>query len=66
MCKSKPICCPFISHFKLSWKQYHTNDKDKEDTKKIPYSLVVDSLIYAIIYIYAMINFSLILKKKSG
>ena len=49
MHKSKSVNTPLAGHFKLSSKQSPTSEKEMEEMKKIPYSSVVGSLMYAMI-----------------
>ena len=49
MSKAKAICSPLASHFKLSSIQCLKSEADKKDMKKIPYALVVGSLMYVMV-----------------
>ena len=49
MGSSKPVSTQLAGHFKLSSKQCPTSEKDKEEMKKVPYALSVDSLMYAMV-----------------
>jgi len=49
MHKAKLVSIPLAVQFKLSKKQSPTSEGDKEEMKKVPYSSVVGSLIYAMI-----------------
>ena len=49
MHKSKSVITPLAGHFKLSSKQSPTSEKEMEEMKKISYSYVVGSLMYAMI-----------------
>ena len=49
MSNAKPIGSPLSCHFKLCSKQSPSSDEKKEKTQKVPYALVVESLIYEIV-----------------
>ena len=49
MHKSKSVNTPLAGHFNLSSKQSTTSEKEMEEMKKILYSYVVGSLMYAMI-----------------
>ena len=49
MDKAKAISCPLTNHFKLSFKQCPSIDKEKEEMEKVPYTSAVESLIYAMV-----------------
>ncbi|CAL9780246.1 unnamed protein product [Musa acuminata subsp. burmannicoides] len=50
MNKAKAVCSPLAGHFKLSSKQCPTSEKEKEEMSRVPYSSVIGSLIYAMVY----------------
>lgn len=50
MDKAKATGIPLASHFKLSHKLCPSTDEEKLSVKNIPYSLVVGSLMYVMIY----------------
>lgn len=47
--KAKPITTPLASHFMLSSKQSPISETKKEETCKVPYALVVGSLMYEMV-----------------
>ena len=49
--KIKFICAPLASDFKLSSVHCPTSEKEKQDMKRVPYALVVGSLIYTMVCI---------------
>ena len=49
MDKAKPVNCPLAGHFKLSLSQCPTSDEEKNEMQKIPYALVVGSLMYVMV-----------------
>ena len=46
MSTCKPVSTPLANHFKLSSDECPTSEKEKEEMMKIPYALVVSSLMY--------------------
>jgi hypothetical protein len=49
MQNSKPVSTPIAPHFKLSSSQSPRTDLDFDYMSKVPYSSVVDSLMYAMV-----------------
>jgi hypothetical protein len=49
MSKAKPVSSTLAGHLKLSSKQSPTNEKEKEEMKKVPYASAVGSLMYAMV-----------------
>ncbi|KAE8692812.1 hypothetical protein F3Y22_tig00110830pilonHSYRG00040 [Hibiscus syriacus] len=49
MSSSKPVSIRLLNHFKLSLEQFPKTDKDAEDMAHVPYSNVVDCLMYAMV-----------------
>ena len=49
MDKTKYVCSPLAGHSKLSSKHYPTSEKEKQETKIVPYASAVGSMIYVII-----------------
>jgi len=47
--KAKVVSSPLGGHCKLSSKQTPSNEKEKEEMRKIPYASTVESLMYAIV-----------------
>lgn len=45
--KTKPITSLLASHFNLNSKQCTTSGKEKDEMKNVPYTSILDSLIYA-------------------
>lgn len=68
--KSKVVSTPWAMHLKLSTRQCHSSEGDKEDMKQVAYASVVGSLMYAmvctIIDIGMVSNFFLIFKESIG
>lgn len=48
MNNAKVVSTPLVTHFKLSFKQCPSTDKEKKDMARVPYVLVIRSLMYAI------------------
>ena len=46
---AKPVGTPLTSHFKLGFKQYPSNEKEKHDMKGVPYPSAIGSLMYAMV-----------------
>ena len=46
---AKLVGTPLASHFKLSTKLCSSDDKEKEEMRKIPYASSVGSLMYAMV-----------------
>ena len=46
----KEVSTPLATHFKLSKQQEPSSDADIEYMKKVPYSSVVGSIMYAMVY----------------
>jgi len=55
---AKPIGTPLAAHFKLSTKLCPSNDKEKEEMRKIPYASVVGSFMYAMVCTQPNISYS--------
>jgi hypothetical protein len=51
MSKAKPMSSTLAGHLKLSSKQSPTNEKEKDEMKKVPYALSVGSLMYTMVCI---------------
>ncbi|KAL6323545.1 hypothetical protein AAG906_039125 [Vitis piasezkii] len=49
MSKAKVVSSPLASHFKLSSRHSPSTDKEKEDTRRVPYASAVGSLMYAMV-----------------
>jgi len=49
MDKAKPMSSPLADHMKLSSSQCLTGKEDKDEMKKVPYTSVVGSLMYAMV-----------------
>jgi len=45
----KPVGTPFAAHFKLSTELCPSDDKEKEEMRKIPYASTVGSFMYAMV-----------------
>ena len=50
MSKAKAVCSPLVGHLKLSSKQCPTSEKDVKEMSKVPYSSIVGSLMYVMVY----------------
>lgn len=74
MCKAKFVYSPLASHFKLSSEHHLTSEKKKKKMRRVPYALVVGSLMYVMICtisvithaVGVVINISLIYAKNNG
>ena len=55
---SKPVCSPLASHFKLSFKQCPSSDKERNEMKQVPYTSTVGSLMYVMICIRLDITYT--------
>lgn len=51
MNKARSVSSPLASHFKLNKRQLPTSEIEKKEMEKIPYSLAVGSLMYAMMCI---------------
>lgn len=49
MCKAKFVYSPLAGHFKLSSEHHLTSEKEKKKMRRVPYALVVGSLMYVMI-----------------
>ena len=50
MDKSKPVSVPHAAHFKLSSEHYPKTDEEKHVMSHVPYSSIVGSLMYVMVY----------------
>jgi hypothetical protein len=55
MNNAKPMSTPLVPHFKLSAKQCVESDDNLEYMSKVPYSSIVESLMYVLVLIYVML-----------
>lgn len=55
MCKAKFVYSPLASHFKLNSEHHLTSEKEKKKMRRVPYALVVGSLMYVMIYTRSVI-----------
>ena len=49
MDKTKYVCSPLASHFKLSSEHCSTSEKEKQEMRGVPYASAVGSLMYAMV-----------------